>query len=74
MTKESSERANRLMQDTYHRCSIEWYNKRLDQLEEEIMSVMSIDGWQSWELSHGLINERENTKLKLKELHRILYG
>ena len=68
------EQADRLMTDTYHRCTMEWYNKRLDILEEEIMNVMKIDGWQAWELLHGLIGERENTKYKLKDIHKILYG
>jgi hypothetical protein len=74
MTRETRERADRILQDRFHRCSIEWYNKRLDNLEEEIINVMKIKGWDAWELVHGLIGERENTKYRLKELHKTLYG
>ena len=74
MTRESRERADRLLQDNHHRCTMQWYNKRLDVLEEEIINVMKIDSWQAFELLHGLIGERENTRERLKELHRILYG
>jgi hypothetical protein len=74
MTPNSRERADRMMTDKYHRCSLEWHNNRLDTLEEEIINVMKIKGWQSWELLHYLIGERENTKCKLKDIHKMLYG
>jgi hypothetical protein len=71
---DSSERANRLLQDRFHRCSLEYYNSRLNLLEEEIINVMKIDSWQACELVHCLIGERENTKYKLKDIHKKLYG
>jgi hypothetical protein len=72
--RDSSERANKLLQDRFHRCSLEYYNRRLDDIEEEIINVMRIDSWQASELVHCLVGERENTKELLKDLHFKLYG
>ena len=53
MVKKTMERADHILRDVFHRCSMEWYNNRLNELEEEIVNVMAIKGWQSWELLHG---------------------
>ena len=74
MSRNTEDRADRVLRRMHLRNKMTRLNAYLDRTELAIMDMMRIKDTPTFEELHSLIGERENTKYKLKELHKKLYG
>ena len=74
MSRNTEDRADRVLRRMHLRNKMTRLNAYLDRTELAIMDMMRIKDTPTFEELHSLIGERENTKYKLKELHKKIYG
>jgi hypothetical protein len=69
-----SDKGSKVLKQMHNRSRLTKLNQHLDDTEVAIMDMMRLGNESTFESVHALIGERENTKYKLKDLHKKIYG